>query len=755
MPATSLSRERPGTPFSGRPFPITAMNPATQTPIVLPVQGMTCAACVRRVEKALASVPGVSSVAVNLATERATVQAETRLLPDLRRAAQDAGYDLLLPEAAQNRTTADPVTTLRRDLLIAAGFSLPVMVISMTSVSAPPLLFGLPAVPLLLFLLTIPVMAVPGRRFFVGAIGALRHRSADMNTLVAVGTGSAFLFSAVAVFAPRLAGMATPPPLYFDTSATIITLIVLGKWLEASAKRRAAAALRDIASLQPATALVRRNERLVEVPAETIQIGEVVVVRPGSRIPVDGVVLSGRASVDESVVTGESIPVPREPGEAVVTGTLSIDGALEIRTSAIGEGTVLARILRIVEQAQGSKAPIEKLTDRIAGVFVPVVILVAAATFLLWMGSGEVPLSAALIHAVAVLVIACPCALGLATPAAIIVGTGVGARNGILIRNAESLERAHRTTTVVFDKTGTLTTGTPHVAVFRTDGALTPEWILSSVAAVEQLSGHPVGRAVVESAQKRSLVVPRVENFQASPGRGVQGEVEGRRILAGSPAFLREHGIPPGPLEADVPALENEGLSLLYVAVDGQMAALIGIADSLRPGAPAAVAGLRSLGIEPVLLTGDHEAAARVVAAQAGITTFLAGVRPEEKAWQIASLQRPGRTVAMVGDGINDAPALARADVGIAMGTGTDIAMETADITLVHGDLHAVARALRLSRRTVSTIRQNLFWAFVYNSVGIPLAALGLLNPMIAAAAMAFSSVSVLGNSLRLRRFRP
>jgi Cu+-exporting ATPase len=493
----------------------------------------------------------------------------------------------------------------------------------------------------------------------------------------------------------------------------------------------------------------------VEVPVESIGLNDVVVVRPGASIPVDGVVLAGRSSVDESMVTGESLPSPREPGNAVVAGTLNIDGALDIRATAVGEGTVLARILRLVEQAQGSKAPIERLADRIAGVFVPVVMVIALVTLILWITVAGASFSTALIHAVAVLVIACPCALGLATPAAIIVGTGVGARNGILIRNAESLERAHRTTTVVFDKTGTLTTGRPRVTSTRTVQGIGPEEILSAVAAVELLSDHPIGQAIVEAARARGLQIPAATSFEASPGRGVSAEVSGRKLYAGSAAYLRDNGISVEPLAGDASAREAEGDSLLFAAVGDRVAAIFGIADTVRDDARAAVAGLRTLGIEPVLLTGDHAAAARAVAALTGIDSVVADVRPDDKAWQVASLQGPGKTVAMVGDGINDAPALARADVGIAMGTGTDVAMETADITLVHGDLLAVARALRLSRRTVATIRQNLFWAFVYNSVGIPLAAFGLLNPMIAAAAMAFSSVSVLGNSLRLRRFAP
>jgi len=733
------------------------MSPPAITPISLPVQGMTCAACVRRVEKALGSVKGVASVSVNLATERATVVADASLLPQLRTAARDAGYDLLLPEATTGgqRAPADATADLRRDLILALMFSVPVMAVSMTGIYAPPSVHGVPVIPTLLFLLTLPVMLFPGRRFFTASLAALRHRAADMNTLVAVGTGTAFLYSTIAAFAPGLLSLSLPPPLYFDTSAAIITLIVLGKWLERSAKRRAAAALRDLAALQPATACVRRDGLLVDVPIETIHVDDAVIVRPGARVPVDGIIVAGRSSVDESMISGESIPVSRDTGDAVVTGTLNIDGLLEIRATAVGEGTVLARILTMVEQAQGSKAPIERLADRIAGVFVPVVILIAVATLVLWLTLGGAPLSLALIHAVAVLVIACPCALGLATPAAIIVGTGVGARHGILIRNAESLERAHRTSVVVFDKTGTLTTGAPSVAAQRTAPGFDPDRILAQVAAVERLLGHPIGDAVVVAARAKQLPLPDASSFAAIPGRGVSALVDGRTVLAGSAAFFHDQGVDAGPLADDGATLQEQGNSLLFAAVDGRPAALFGIMDTVRDSAPTAVAELRALGIEPVLLTGDHAAAARAVAARAGITTVIAGVRPDEKAWHVASLQGPGKQVAMIGDGINDAPALARADVGIAMGTGTDIAMETADITLVHGDLRAVATALRLSRRTVRTIRQNLFWAFVYNSVGIPLAALGLLNPMIAASAMAFSSVSVLGNSLRLRRFTP
>ncbi|MEW6509884.1 MAG: heavy metal translocating P-type ATPase [Bacteroidota bacterium] len=730
---------------------------------------MTCASCVLRVEKALKGVEGVTEAAVNLATEKASVSFDPAQvsLDQLQKAVEESGYSLVLPQEAGTPTSVQDADAarkdaafrrLRNDFILSAALSLPVMILSMVSMTDwymrwSPL--SMAETNAVLLLLTTPVMFSPGRRFFAGLWNALRHLAFDMNTLVAVGTGSAYAYSATVVLFPGLmGGEEAVPHVYFDTAATIITLILLGKLLEGSAKRKASDAISKLLGLQPKTAHVTRNGIAMDVPVGSVRPGDIVVVRPGERIPVDGEITSGITTVDESMVTGESLPVEKKAGDAVIGGTINANGSIEFSATAVGNDTLLARIVRTVEEAQGSKAPIQNLADRIASVFVPAVIGAAAVTFILWYTVGGATFTQSLVNFIAVLIIACPCALGLATPTAVMVGTGVGARMGVLIRNAEDLERTRNINVVVLDKTGTITEGKPvvtDVVALNGDGV---ERVLAHASAIERRSEHPLGAAIVRHAQKQGSTVPDAEAFQSIPGLGVAGSVAGIPVIAGNLLLLQEYAVSAGEAASTVERFAAEGKTSVVVAIGGSAAGVVAIADTVKPSSPAAIRKLKAMGITTVMLTGDNERAAHFIAAQAGVDRVIAGVLPDEKAGHIRALQQEGDVVAMAGDGINDAPALAQADVGIAMGTGTDIAMEAAGVTVMNGDLSGVVQAITLSSRTLRTIRQNLFWAFLYNVIGIPLAALGMLNPTIAAAAMAFSSVSVVSNSLRLRRFR-
>ena len=734
-----------------------------------PVDGMTCASCVLRVEKALKKVEGVTDAAVNLASEKARVDFDpSRVTPEqLRKAVADSGYTLILPDDSKvgpagggdiSTEKADASRRLRNELILSAALALPIMVLSMLSMTdwymaeAP---LSMDTTNRILLLLTTPVLLISGRRFFSGFWNSARHLTADMNTLVAVGTGAAYLYSTIAVLFPELLGMAgMMPNVYFDTTATIITLILLGKNLEAIAKRRASDAIRRLLDLQPKTARVLRNGAEADISIRDVVPGDMLIVRPGERIPVDGIITKGVTVLDESLVTGESLPVEKKAGDPIVGGTINQNGSIEFRATAVGQGSVLARIVKLVEEAQGSKAPVQALADRIASVFVPAVIGLAILTLILWLTIGGVPFTQAMVNCIAVLIIACPCALGLATPTAIMVGTGTGARLGVLIRNADSLERTRSVQIVVFDKTGTITRGKPEVTDVVTLDGFVPLTLLGPVASLERKSEHPLADAIVRYVQHEGIQPGKVESFRSLTGLGVAGVVDGVSVIAGSTQLMIEHAIGVEALQANVSRLAAEGKTSIVVAIDGKAAGLIAIADTIKPTSAPAIQALRGMGIETVMLTGDNEQTARTIAAQAGVDRVIAGVLPHEKAAHIKALQTGGKVVAMVGDGINDAPALAQADVGIAMGTGTDIAAEAAGITLMSGDLSGVVRAIHLSSRTLGTIRQNLFWAFVYNMLGIPLAALGLLNPIIAAGAMALSSVSVVSNSLRLKRFR-
>ncbi len=743
-------------------------NISTQS-MTLPIEGMTCASCVLRVEKALKLVDGVADAAVNLASEKARIEFDSGRvsLVQLQKTVADSGYTLVLPDqstpasggvADVSPAKQEALRQLKNEFILSAALTVPIMVLSMLSMTdwyMGKFPFSTDATNRILFLLTIPVLFIPGRRFFRGFWTAARHLTADMNTLVAVGTGSAFLYSTVAVLFPELLGRAgTMPEVYFDTTATIITLILLGKVLEASAKQRASDAIRKLLGLQPKTARVFRNGTESDISIAEVHTGDILLVRPGERIPVDGIITGGGTVLDESMVTGESLPVEKKTGETVVGGTINLNGSIEFRATAVGQGTVLARIAKLVEDAQGSKAPIQNLADTIASVFVPVVIGAAILTFILWYTVGGLPFTLAMVNFIAVLIIACPCALGLATPTAIMVGTGAGARLGVLIRNADSLERIQSIRTVVFDKTGTITRGKPEVTDVVVLNGYTPAVLLASASALERKSEHPLADAIVRYAQHEEIRPGVADAFQSLTGLGVAGIVDGVPVIAGNLQLMKEYAIAVTGVESDVSRFAAQGKSSIIVAINGKPAGLIAIADTIKPTSPSAIRALREMGIETVMLTGDNELTARAIAAQAGVDRVIAGVLPHEKVEHVKALQAGGKIVAMVGDGINDAPALAQADVGIAMGTGTDIAMETAGITLMNGDLSTVESAIRLSSRTLRTIRQNLFWAFVYNAIGIPLAALGMLNPMIAAAAMAFSSVSVVSNSLRLKRFK-
>jgi Cu+-exporting ATPase len=729
-------------------------EPTTSRIIDLGIEGMTCASCVARVEKSLRKVEGVEEVAVNLATNRARVKMHGDVDPAaLEDRVERAGYRAVPITAGHNMKTSDEAVEYRRNFLIAAPLAAIVMIVSMLPMVIPALeaiaMRWMYELNVLQFLLTSVVMFYSGRRFFVLAARSARHLTADMNTLVAVGTGAAYLFSTVVAFFPHALPGISAHEVYFDTSAVVIALILLGRWLEARARSQASDAIRSLMQLAPKIAhRVPDSEAtsITDVEVEFIHPGDLLLVRPGESVPVDGVIARGASALDESMMTGESLPVEKTEGGAVIGGTINTDRSFVMRAEGVGDETMLARIIRTVEDAQSSKAPVQRLADRIAGIFVPVVMAIALATFIGWLAFGGADLAHALIHAVAVLVIACPCAMGLAVPTAVIAGTGRGARQGILIRNAEALERAARVHTVVFDKTGTLTHGRPEVVGIRAFDTFAEQDLLRYAASVEGHSEHPIARGVVRHAERMGIQLLPVEDFRATPGIGVQGVVEGRSVTV--TAGRNEAGL----VASSTEEAEFAGSTIIHVTVDNRPAGIVALADTVKPEAGAAIAKLKQLGFEVAMLTGDSRTVANEIAEPLGIDHVIAEVLPHEKGERIRELQQRGKVVAMVGDGVNDAPALALADVSMAMATGTDVAMSVADITLLNGDIARVPDAVALSRRTMSIIRQNLFWAFIYNVIGIPLAVLGLLSPIIAGAAMAMSSVSVVSNSLRLKK---
>ena len=721
------------------------------------ITGMTCAACAARIEKGLQKLPGVYAANVNLATEKAVVEYNSSELTitEMQAKVRQLGYEAHNMEDAQGADREKDlreaeISNQKKRFLLAAVLSFPLL-LAMIGHS-----FGVFhsfssffMQPLVQLVLATPVQFIVGWPFYRGAYNALRNGSANMDVLVALGTSSAYFFS--------LANMFTgSQDLYFETSAVLITLIILGKLLEARAKGQTSAAIKSLMGLQAKTARVVRESQELDIPIEEVVVGDILVVRPGEKVPVDGIIVEGTSTIDESMLTGESLPVDKNVGDSVVGATINKFGAFKFAATKVGKDTALAQIVRIVEEAQGSKAPIQRFADVVSGYFVPAVVVIAILTFVAWyfiFDQGN--FTRALVNFTAVMVIACPCALGLATPTSIMVGTGKGAESGILIKGAEHLENAHRLTTIVLDKTGTITKGEPEATDVIAMAGFSEKEVMQAAVSLEKNSEHPLAQAIVKYGAEQAVAIVEPEEFAAIPGHGVKGFVEGKIVLVGTRKFMNDNGIELGAALRQKEQLEQQGKTVMLVAIDKALAGMIAVADTVKETSAQAIAELRLLGIDVWMITGDNERAAKAIGDRVGIQNVLAEVLPEHKAEKVAALKKEGRVVGMVGDGINDAPALATADVGFAIGTGTDVAMEAADITLMRGDLMGVVAAIRLSKATMRNIKQNLFWALFYNALGIPIAAAGFLSPILAGGAMAFSSVSVVTNALRLRRFKP
>lgn len=745
--------------------------------IQLPIGGMSCAVCAKRVEKAISELEGVADVNVNFAAEKAFVTYNPqKVRPSaMKEAVLKAGYQPLENKGAgaedeDRKRREKEINTMKKKFIAAAIFAFPLLYIAMVpmikfvSLPGAKILDGLMMnyplfYALLEFFLTVPVICV-GYRFYTVGFKSLFQKSPNMDSLIAVGTTAAVAFSLYNTFQIAKGNFQAVHSLYFESAGVIITLILLGKMLEAVSKGKTGEAIKKLMGLAPKTAFVIQNGAETEIPVEEVEIGDIIIVKPGSKIPVDGVVIEGHTAIDESMLTGESMPVDKKAGDKVYAASLNTTGTVKFRAEKVGSDTALAQIIKLVEQAQGSKAPIAKLADIVAGYFVPAVIAIAVASGIAWfIGTGDFKF--ALTIFISVLVIACPCALGLATPTAIMVGTGKGAENGILIKSGEALETAHKINAIILDKTGTITEGKPSVTDLICASNFTQEKLLQLVASAEKNSEHPLGQAIVRGAQEKSLALLEAENFNSITGQGIEAQIAGLSVFVGNRKMMEEKNISVKELEKDADKLAEEGKTPVFVATDGQPAGIVAVADVVKKSSRAAIESLHKMGIEVAMITGDNKKTAEAIARQVGIDRVLAEVLPQDKAFEVKKLQQEGRKVAMVGDGINDAPALAQSDIGIAIGSGTDVAMESADIVLMHSDLTDVPTAILLSKKTIRNIKQNLFWAFGYNTIGIPVAAgvlylFGgpLLNPMLAAAAMSLSSVSVLTNALRLKRFK-
>ncbi len=731
------------------------------------IEGMHCASCVKRVEKSLLSLNGVLRADVNLHLAEAKVDYIEDLvsLEDLKKVVEKVGYKVIIQDAGINMGNEVErhqhyIRQLKFKLALSVILTIPVLIISFSDMFNILTFFSKSLKWLLLFMLTTPIVIFSGSQFFLGAWKSIKHLSADMNTLIAVGTGSAFSYSTLATFLPFL----FPEKfqfVYFDTAAVIITLILFGRFLEAKAKGKTSQAIKRLMGLQPKTARIIVNGKENDIPIANVQVGDLLLVRPGERIPVDGIVRKGRSTVDESMLTGESIPVEKGPGDEVIGATINKNGSFKFTAARVGDRTMFAQIIQLVKQAQSSKAPIQRLVDVIASYFVPVVIIIGVLTFVLWYIFGPPPqITYALMSFIAVLIIACPCALGLATPTSIMVGTGRGAELGILIKNAEVLEAIHQLTAIVLDKTGTLSVGKPEVTDIILLNRTNEEELLMMAASLEKVSEHPLGEAIVKLAEKRNIKLQEVDEFYALAGQGVRGKIGKKDVIIGNIRIMQENGLLLGDINDHIDELSNSGKTPVFISIDNNLTGIVAIADPIKSEAATAIKQLKQLGLTVIMITGDHYQIAKSVAEKIGIDEFYAEVLPEEKLDYILELQNRGHLVGMVGDGINDAPALAKANIGFAMGTGTDVAMETGDVTLVQGKLLSVPTAIELSKATIKNIKQNLFGSFIYNILGIPIAAgvlfpvFGiLLNPIIAAAAMSASSVTVVSNALRLRNF--
>ena len=744
---------------------------------VLKISGMTCAACSARIEKVVSKIEGVESVTVNLTTEKlsAYIDEEVADVQKIKAAVERAGFGWSELKEGSQQADEDrqkkerEINLLWKKFIVSAVFSLPLLYISMGSMLSFLSFLPIPEYlepmnyplnfALVQILLTIPVL-IAGNRFYVVGFRAIRMKSPNMDSLIAMGTTAALIYSLYSTWQIYQGNMGFVEGLYFETAGVIITLILLGKSMEAVSKGRTSEAIKKLMGLAPKTATVIKNGKEIEISIDDVEENDIVLVKPGAKIPVDGEITEGFTSVDESMLTGESMPVDKKVGDSVFAATINKNGLIRFRATKVGDNTALAQIIKLIEDAQQSKAPIAQMADIVSGYFVPTVFVIAIASFALWMLSGET-LSFSLTIFVSVLVIACPCALGLATPTAIMVGTGKGAENGILIKGGEALETTHKINTIIFDKTGTITEGKPTVTDIITTGTVDSDSLLQITASAEKGSEHPLGDAIVKSAEDKGLELYPIEHFESITGQGINATIQGKQLLIGNIRLMQEMDIAVEAVLKDADTLAAQGKTPMYIALDSKLAGIIAVADVVKPGSAKAVKKLMEMGIEVAMITGDNRRTAEAIAKQVGITRVLSEVLPQDKSGEVKKLQQEGRRVAMVGDGINDAPALVQSDIGIAIGSGTDVAMESADIVLMHSDLMDVVTAIQLSKSTIRNIKQNLFWAFAYNVAGIPLAAgvlhiFGgpLLNPIFAAAAMSLSSVSVLSNALRLRRFK-